>query len=95
MLYSGSDDGTVQVTRDGGAHWSNITAKVSGLPANTYVSSVLASRHVAGRVYATFDGHYNDDYRPVRLRERRLRADVARRFQPACLRRVSTGSGST
>jgi photosystem II stability/assembly factor-like uncharacterized protein len=64
VLYTGSDDGQVQVTRDGGAQWSNITAKVSGLPANTYVSSLLASRHVASRVYATFDGHYNDDYRP-------------------------------
>ena len=77
VLYTGSDDGQVQVTRDGGTHWSNITAKVSGLPANTYVSSLLASQHAAGRVYATFDGHYNDDYRAVRLRERGLRADVA------------------
>jgi hypothetical protein len=33
------------------------------LPSGTYVSSVLPSRHAAGRVYATFDGHYNDDYR--------------------------------
>src|SRR5262249_23278766 len=39
------------------------TARVPGLPKNTYVSSVLPSRHAAGRVYATFDGHYNDDYR--------------------------------
>jgi hypothetical protein len=32
------------------------------VPPGTYVSSVLASRHAAGRVYATFDGHFNDDY---------------------------------
>ena len=64
VLYTGSDDGQLQVTRDGGAKWTNITAKLPGLPANTYVSSVLPSRHVAGRVYATFDGHFNDDYRP-------------------------------
>jgi photosystem II stability/assembly factor-like uncharacterized protein len=64
LLYTGSDDGQLQVTRDGGAHWTNLTAKVPALPPNTYVSSVLPSRHVGGRVYATFDGHYNVDYRP-------------------------------
>ncbi len=65
LLYTGSDDGRVHVTRDGGKTWSDITARVSGLPANAYVSSLLASRHAAARVYATFDNHYNDDYRPL------------------------------
>jgi photosystem II stability/assembly factor-like uncharacterized protein len=64
LLYTGSDDGQVQMTRDAGAHWTNITAKVPALPPNAYVSSLLPSRYVAGRVYATFDDHYNDDYRP-------------------------------
>ncbi len=64
LLYTGSDDGQVQVTRDGGAHWDNITARIPGVPPRTYVSTVLPSRHVVGRVYATFDGHYDDDYRP-------------------------------
>ena len=36
----------------------------SWLPQCTYVSTVLPSRYTAGRVYATFDGHYNDDYQP-------------------------------
>ncbi|MFI5311563.1 MAG: hypothetical protein ACHQQ3_10040, partial [Gemmatimonadales bacterium] len=63
-LYTGTDDGQVQVTRDGGATWTNITSFIPGLPPYTYVSTVLASRHVAGRVYATFDGHYMDDYKP-------------------------------
>jgi photosystem II stability/assembly factor-like uncharacterized protein len=62
LLYAGSDDGQLSVTRDGGQKWTNITARVPALPANTYVSSVLPSRHVASRVYATFDGHTNDDY---------------------------------
>ena len=54
----------MQLTRDGGKSWTNLTANVTGLPRLTTVSSVLASRHAAGRVYATFDGHYDDDYRP-------------------------------
>jgi photosystem II stability/assembly factor-like uncharacterized protein len=64
LLYTGSDDGQVQVTKDGGQKWTNVTARIAGLPAGTYVSSVAASRHAAGRVYVTFDGHYNDDYNP-------------------------------
>jgi photosystem II stability/assembly factor-like uncharacterized protein len=61
VLYTGSDDGQLQVTRDGGQTWTNVTARVTGVPPRTYVSSVLASRHAAGRVYATFDGHFTDD----------------------------------
>ena len=64
VLYTGSDDGQLQRTMDGGKTWTNLTARVPGLPPQTYVSGVLPSRHVAGRVYATFDGHYNDDYAP-------------------------------
>jgi photosystem II stability/assembly factor-like uncharacterized protein len=64
VIYTGSDDGQIQLTRDGGRTWTNITARVPGLPPYTYVSTVLASRYAAGRVYATFDAHYNDDYRP-------------------------------
>jgi photosystem II stability/assembly factor-like uncharacterized protein len=63
LLYAGSDDGQVQVTRDGGQSWTNVTAHVPGVPHNAYVSSLLPSRHQAGRVYATFDNHYDDDYR--------------------------------
>ncbi len=61
VLYTGSDDGQVQVTRDGGATWSNVTRKIVGLPPFTFVTSVVPSAHVAGRVYATFDGHFNND----------------------------------
>jgi hypothetical protein len=63
LLYTGSDDGQINVTRDGGQKWTNLSARISGVAPGTYVSSVLASRHVAGRVYVTFDGHYRDDYR--------------------------------
>ena len=63
LLYTGSDDGRLQVTRDGGQTWTDVTGRVAGVPPGTPVSSVLASRHAAGRVYVTFDGHANDDYR--------------------------------
>src|SRR4029079_16210009 len=63
VLYTGSDDGRLTMTKNGGQNWTNITDRIPGLPPGTYVSSVLASRFASGRVYATFDGHYNDDYR--------------------------------
>ena len=64
VLYTGSDDGQLHVTRDGGAKWANLTVRIPNLPPRTYVSCVAASSHAEGRVFATFDGHYNDDYRP-------------------------------
>ena len=64
VIYVGGQDGTVQVTRDGGRTWTNISAKFPGVPKFTYVSTVLASQHVAGRAFVTFDGHYSDDYLP-------------------------------
>jgi photosystem II stability/assembly factor-like uncharacterized protein len=64
VLYTGSDDGQLYVTRDGGQNWTSLSSRLPGLPAHTYVSSVLPSRHSAGRVYATFDGHREDDFKP-------------------------------
>ena len=64
VLYAGSDDGKVHVTLDGGSTWNDLTSNIPGLPQLTYVSRVVASHHAGGRVYATFDGHYNDDYHP-------------------------------
>ncbi|HYC50883.1 MAG TPA: hypothetical protein VEB19_07245 [Gemmatimonadaceae bacterium] len=61
VIYTGTDDGQVNVTRDGGATWTNVTKNIPGLPAYTFATTVQPSRHAAGRVYATFDGHFNDD----------------------------------
>jgi photosystem II stability/assembly factor-like uncharacterized protein len=67
VLYAGTDDGTLQVTRDGGATWTNVTARIPELTHGMVVSGVEPSRHVAGRVYLSFDGHFSDDYRPYVL----------------------------
>ncbi len=62
LLYVGTDDGNVQVSRDDGASWRNVAHAIKGAPARTYVSRVEPSAHVPGRVYVTFDGHRNGDY---------------------------------
>ncbi len=62
VLYAGTDDGLVHVTRDGGSTWTDVTDRMPGVPERTYVTRVLASAHSAGRVYAALDGHRNDDF---------------------------------
>jgi photosystem II stability/assembly factor-like uncharacterized protein len=62
VLWVGTDDGNLQVTRDGGKTWKNIAGKHPGVPKGTYVSRVVASKTAEGAAFATFDGHRADDY---------------------------------
>ena len=64
IIWVGTDDGNVQVTRDGGATWANVRANVPGVPKGTWVSRVEASRTAEGTAYLTFDGHRSDDFKP-------------------------------
>ncbi|NRB62179.1 MAG: glycosyl hydrolase [Saprospiraceae bacterium] len=61
LLYVGSDDGLVHVTKDGGATWTDIS---QGLPDNMWVARVQASSFVEGRVYAVLNGYRWDDFKP-------------------------------
>jgi photosystem II stability/assembly factor-like uncharacterized protein len=62
VLWVGTDDGNLQVTRDGGKTWKNVASKVPGVPKGTYVTRVVASKTGEGTAFATFDGHRSDDY---------------------------------
>lgn len=64
LLYIGTDDGNLQISRDEGKTWKNVIKNVPGIPEHTYVSRVVASHHEEGKAYATFDGHRNDDFNP-------------------------------
>lgn len=59
LIYVGSDDGLIHVTKNQGATWQNIS---TNLPANLWVSRVVASKHKKERVYATLNGYRNDDF---------------------------------
>jgi len=61
LIYAGSDDGRVHVSRDGGATWTEITA---GLPYNKHVWSLVASKYDSGTVYITLIGRHDDDFAP-------------------------------
>src|SRR5437667_1601144 len=57
VVWAGTDDGNLQVTRDGGKTWTNVVANVPGLPKNAWVSSVEAGHFDEATVYASFDVH--------------------------------------
>ena len=63
VIWAGTDDGNLQVTRDGGKTWTNVVANVRGLPANAWVSSIEAGHFDEGTVYASFDLHTFGDMR--------------------------------
>jgi photosystem II stability/assembly factor-like uncharacterized protein len=67
LIYVGTDDGLIQVTADGGASWTKYD-KFAGVPDTTYVSRLAASRYDASTVYAAFDNHKNEDFKPYLLR---------------------------
>ena len=59
LLYVGSDDGKIQVSKDGGVSWQLISGN---LPQNLWVSRVIASQHKKERVYTTLNGYRNDNF---------------------------------
>jgi photosystem II stability/assembly factor-like uncharacterized protein len=61
IIWVGTDDGNLQLTRDGGKTWKNLIANVPGVPKFTQVSSIEASRYSPGTAYVTFDGHMLGD----------------------------------
>jgi photosystem II stability/assembly factor-like uncharacterized protein len=68
VLWVGFDDGNLQVSRDGGATWTEVSGRVPGLPDGTYVSRVAGSSRAAGVAYAAFDAHRDGDFRPFLYR---------------------------
>lgn len=67
LLYAGTDDGLIQVTEDAGKNWTKI-ASFPGIPENTYVSDLLASKFNENVVYASFDNILRDDFKPYLLK---------------------------
>jgi photosystem II stability/assembly factor-like uncharacterized protein len=62
LLYAGTDDGHVQVSREGGRAWTDVTGNIPNLPKGIWVSEVVPSRYNEPTVYATFDGHRQNDF---------------------------------
>ena len=64
IIWVGTDDGNLQVTRDGAKTWTNVVGNVSGLGKNSWVTTIEASRFDEATAYATFDRHTFGDMKP-------------------------------
>jgi photosystem II stability/assembly factor-like uncharacterized protein len=67
LIYVGTDDGLIQVTSDSGGSWTKYD-KFPGVPDTTYVSRLAGSHQDANTVYAAFDNHKNEDFKPYLLK---------------------------
>jgi hypothetical protein len=64
ILWVGTDDGNVNVSKDGGLSWTEVGKNVPGVNHEYYVSGLEASHYDAGTAYLALDGHRNDDLKP-------------------------------
>jgi len=64
VIWVGTDDGNLQVTKNGGKTWKNIIKNIKELPSNTWCYQVLPSHFDEGTAYAVFDGHTKNNKNP-------------------------------
>jgi photosystem II stability/assembly factor-like uncharacterized protein len=64
VIWVGTDDGNIQVTRDDGANWTNVRDRVTGLPAETWIGNIEASPTERGTAFLAVDNHRLDDFTP-------------------------------
>jgi photosystem II stability/assembly factor-like uncharacterized protein len=64
VLWVGTDDGNLQVSRDAGETWTNVADNAAKFPVNYYAQAIEPSHFDAAAAYAAFDGHHAGDYKP-------------------------------
>jgi photosystem II stability/assembly factor-like uncharacterized protein len=64
VIWAGTDDGNLQVTRDGGKSWTNLTGNAPGVPKFAEIAWIEPSRTAAGTAYVAFEHHWFDDFHP-------------------------------
>jgi photosystem II stability/assembly factor-like uncharacterized protein len=82
VLWVGTDDGNVQVSRDGGATWTEVGRHITGVPDGSFVDRVVASAAGTGTAIVAFDRHRSGDFTPYLVRT----TDFGRTW-----RRITTG----
>jgi photosystem II stability/assembly factor-like uncharacterized protein len=64
IIWAGTDDGQLHVTRNGGETWTNVVDNIEGVPEHTWIHQVKASKFNAGEAYVVFDNHRRADWTP-------------------------------
>ena len=88
LIWVGTDDGNLQLTRDAGGHWENVIGRVPGVPKNSWVSWVQAGKFNAGTAYVCFDRHTSSDTAPYVFVTRDFGATWSPLVAPADLKGV-------
>jgi photosystem II stability/assembly factor-like uncharacterized protein len=90
VLWAGTDDGYLWVSKDGGANWENVSEKLTaaGLPGPRWVAAIEPSRAKDGRCYVCLDGHRSDDDRPYLF----VTEDFGQTWQPITANLPAFGS---
>lgn len=70
VIWVGTDDGNVQITRDGGENWSNVVDNMRGVPGGSWVAQVHASKFNAGEAVVVINNYRRDDWTPYVMRTR-------------------------
>lgn len=64
VIWAGTDDGNLQITRDGGKSWANISGNIPGLPKGSWIPQVHASEYEAGEAWVVANNYRNADFTP-------------------------------
>lgn len=88
LLYAGTDDGNVWLTRNDGGSWENLTSRFAGMvPPNTWVNRVEPSSADTNVFYVAFDGHRTNDFKPYVF----MTSDYGRTFKSIAANLPSDG----
>ncbi|HEX2536542.1 MAG TPA: hypothetical protein VHK69_22520 [Chitinophagaceae bacterium] len=68
VIWAGTDDGNVQLTRDGGKTWTSFRGRIPGMPVGAWIPQVRASRHNAGEAFVVVNDYRRGDFRPFIFR---------------------------
>ena len=68
VIWVGTDDGNVQLTRDGGKSWTNLTSKLPGCPAMAWIPQIVASTYKAGEAFVIVNNYRQNDWKPYAYR---------------------------
>ncbi|HWJ92925.1 MAG TPA: hypothetical protein VNR87_17550, partial [Flavisolibacter sp.] len=68
VIWAGTDDGNIQLTRDGGKTWTNFRGKIPGMPVGAWIPQIRASRYAGGEAFVVLNDYRRGDFKPYIFR---------------------------
>lgn len=70
LIWAGTDDGNIQISRNGGESWTNVSPNIKGMPKESWVAQIKPSTYNAGEAYVVINNYRNFDFKPYLFRTR-------------------------